>query len=269
VVVLVALGLAAVMLTAKAPLDTANDVVHVVHSVATNLPNIAERFKTGTITHTFHTSLPEIHGTGGDILELAVSESEETFQRTDSRSVFWNSVYLGTTTSEVRVPVTFRYHLRLSDPWRLSARDQVCLVLAPSIRPSLPPAIHTDRMVKRTERGWARFNESENLTKLERSLTPTLNQRASDPARMNLIRENCRHSVAAFVRRWLMREDHWRTDRFTAITVVFADELPAQPEPDLENHPYQPTIELTVPGQLSPSVSPGGERLGWSGAEDF
>lgn len=247
VVVLVALCLAAFMLTAKAPLDTASEVVQAVHSVTTNLPNIAERFKTGTITHTFNSSFPLVEGTGGDILELAVSESEETFRRSDSRSVFWSSLYLGTTTSEIRVPVTFRYHLRLSDPWRLAARDQVCLVLAPPIRPSLPPAIHTDRMVKRTERGWARFNEYESLAALEHSLTPTLNERAADPARLKLIRESCRHSVAAFVRRWLMREDHWRTDRFTAISVVFADEMPVQPEPDLEDYPYRPTVELTAP----------------------
>jgi hypothetical protein len=248
VIVLVALGLTALVLTAKAPLETASDMAQAVQSVATNLPTIAERFKTGTITHTFHSSLPQIDGTGGDILELAVSESEETFRRSDARTVFWNSVYLGTTTSEIRVPVTFRYHLRLSDPWRLAAREQVCLVLAPPIRPSLPPAIHTDRMVKRTERGWARFNEYENLAVLERNLTPTLNERAADPARIRLVRETCRHSVAAFVRRWLMREEHWRTDRFTAISVVFADEVPPQTDPDLERYPYQPTIELAAPG---------------------
>lgn len=247
VVVLVAMGLAVLVFTAKAPLSTANDVVQTVHSLATNLPTIAERFKTGTITHTFHTSLPMIDGTGGDILELVVSESEETFRRSDSRSVLWNSLYLGTTTSEIRVPVTFRYHLRLSDRWQLAARDQVCLVLAPRIRPSLPPAIHTDRMIKRTDRGWARFNESENLATLERSLTPTLNQRAADAARLKLIRESCRESVAAFVRRWLMREDHWRSDRFTAISVVFADELSAEAKPGLEDFPARPTVQLITP----------------------
>jgi len=188
-----------------------------------------------------------IDGTGGDILELVVSESEETFRRSDSRSVLWNSLYLGTTTSEIRVPVTFRYHLRLSDRWQLAARDQVCLVLAPRIRPSLPPAIHTDRMIKRTDRGWARFNESENLATLERSLTPTLNQRAADAARLKLIRESCRESVAAFVRRWLMREDHWRSDRFTAISVVFADELSAEAKPGLEDFPARPTVQLITP----------------------
>ncbi|MFA6546575.1 MAG: hypothetical protein WCS99_19320, partial [Limisphaerales bacterium] len=104
-----------------------------------------------------------------------------------------------------------------------------CIVRAPAIRPSLPPAIHTDQMRKRSEAGWARFDAGEQMAELERSLTPRLTRHAADPRRLALVREECRKTVAEFVRDWLLREDHWRKDRFDSIKVVFADEQGAKP----------------------------------------
>ena len=43
------------------------------------------------------------------------------------------------------------------------------------------------------------------------------------------MRETCRREVAEFVQNWLLAEDHWRDDRFRSVTVVFADEEPADP----------------------------------------
>jgi hypothetical protein len=142
------------------------------------------------------------------------------------------------------VPVSFRYHLRLSDPWRLAARDQVCLVLAPSIRPTLPPAIHTDELERRAESGWARFDKNDQLDALERSMTPTLEQRAADPAHLQLVREACRQSVAAFVKKWLMREGQWRSDRFNSIVVLFPDEAAVSSDEGLSRLRREPTLRL-------------------------
>lgn len=245
--------------TVRAPAHAVHQVASVVERAVTNLPALAERFLTGQITHTFQASLPKISTSGGDILEVATLESEETFRREDARLAFWDTLYLGTTVSEIRVPVTYRYHLRLSDPWELAARDRVCLVRAPVLRPSQPPAIHTDRMVKSTERGWARLNEVENLNELERSITPTLKVRAREPERLNLVRETSRQAVADFVRRWLLQEDHWRHDRFSAVIVVFADETPdlSNLDPAILDRP--PTLSLdrdagfgVNPGPISP-----------------
>jgi hypothetical protein len=212
--------------------------------LVTNAPTIAERFKTGTISHTFREGIPEVHSTHGDVLEVAVSRSDETFTRTDSRWIAWDWLYLGTTVAEIRVPVTYRYHVRLSDHWRLAARDQVCIVLAPPIRPSLPPAIHIDEMEKRAESGWARFDAEHQLKALEKSMISTLGERAGDDAHMNLVRAAARQSVATFVRNWLMREDHWRTDRFTSIVVVFPDEVSPASDEELARENYEPTIRL-------------------------
>ena len=215
-----------------------------VKTIVKTLPEAAEKFKTGKITHTFVEHIPDVSPTHGDVLELATSRSDEDFTRNDSKSIAWNMIYLGTTVSEIRVPATFRYHLRLSDSWRLASKDNVCYCLAPSIRPSLPTAIHTDQMQKSTASGWARFNKGDNLTILEQSITPDLDQRAGDSKHMKLVREACRQSVGDFVRKWLMKEDFWRSDRFTSIVVVFPDERSVNSDEELELFPYEPTIKL-------------------------
>lgn len=224
--------------------DSVDKGVGAVAKTVEQIPNIAAKFKTGTITHTFRAGIPEVASTRGDVLELAVARNDETVTRTDEKWVGWNYIYLGTTIAEIRVPVTFRYHLRLSDEWRLAARDQVCLVLAPRIRPSLPPAIHTDGMEKRAESGWARFDAKDQLAELEKSLTPMLAQRAGDTAHLSLVREACRQSVAEYVKKWLLREDHWRTDRFTAVVVVFPDEVRIGSDDDLARLEREPAIRF-------------------------
>ena len=159
--------------------------------------------------------------------------------------VAWNLIPLGTTVTEIRVPVTYRYHVRLDEPWRLEVEGQNCVVHAPEIRPTLPPAIDTGRMEKFSERGWLRFNEDEQMEGLERSLTGVLSERASDAGHLELVRERCRVEVAEFVRSWLLVEDHWREDRFRSITVIFAD------DPVPRTGTLHPTLELP-----NPSVAP-------------
>jgi hypothetical protein len=205
---------------------------------------VARNFKTGKITHTFRESIPRIASTQGDVLELAVAQSDESFKRSDEKWIGWDYLYLGTTVVEIRVPVTFRYHLRLSDAWRLAARDHVCVVLAPPVRPSLPPAIHTALMEKQAESGWARFDKNDKLDELEQSLTATLEQRARDATHLQLVREACRQSVAQFVKRWLMRQEHWRSNRFSVIVVVFPDEVTVTSDQELSQLPFKPTIKL-------------------------
>jgi len=200
---------------------------------------IAEKFLSGNITKRFVAAIPEISTTGTGNLELATSEQVETFRAEDEKSIFWDKLYLGKTVSEIRVPVTYRYHLRLADRWRLEVLGQTCVVIAPPIHPSLPPAIHTDRMEKKSEAGWGRFNARDQMTELEKSVTPTLSDYASNEKHLALVRDQCRKTVAEFVKTWLLKEDHWRTDRFRTIKVVFADE-PGAPDPQL----IAPTLEL-------------------------
>jgi hypothetical protein len=79
---------------------------------------------------------------------------------------------------------------------------------------------------------------------LERNLTALLEQRATDVAHLQLAREACRQSVAEFVKRWLLREAHWRTDRFSVIVVVFPDEVSVTSDQGLLQLPSTPTLKL-------------------------
>ncbi|MBA4148884.1 MAG: hypothetical protein H0X66_12280 [Verrucomicrobia bacterium] len=189
------------------------------------LGDVAQRFSQGTITETFLAAVPTLSRTPGGNLELATSMQTETFERSDMKTVAWDYLYLGTTIVEIKVPVTYRYHLQLSDPWRLDVSGNTCIVYAPQIRPSLPPAIHTDKMEKRASSGWARFNAQEQLDDLQKSITPTLEKYAGDRRHLKFVREECRKTVAEFVQHWLLREDQWQTNRFHTIKVIFPEEI--------------------------------------------
>jgi hypothetical protein len=176
-----------------------------------------------SITQQFRDYLPAAGPTDG-ILETATCSVPESFTQTDSATLF-NIIPLGTTVSEIRVPAVYRYHIQLLDPWKLIVHGQVCIVFAPQFQPSLPPAIDTGQMEKSTSAGWLRFDSDADLATLEQGITAELDKRADDKTHRDFVREACRHSVATFVKTWLMKEDKWRNDRFQQIVVVFPDEV--------------------------------------------
>ena len=181
------------------------------------------------ILETFRQSVAEIISTKGDILEVATMQTDETVTKFDMKTALNELVYLGTTISEIRTPVVYRYHIRLSDHWQLDVDQGACIVQAPALRPSLPPAIRTEGMEKKSEAGWLRFNAAENLTALEKELTPALEKRAGNTAHLNLIRESARKSVADFVKKWLVKNANSHPDSIRSITVIFPDEVQTTP----------------------------------------
>lgn len=229
VVVLALLCLLAVHELRETAREGGQATAEAVRAVGESAAEIASRFQTGTITTTFISAIPRLVPDGGTLLELAAFEATEILTRTDDKWIFFDMVPLGSTVSEIRVPVTYRYHLPLDEEWRLEVADGICVVYAPPIRPTQPPAIHTHRMEKRSESGWLRFNEDEEMESLERSLTPTLVERAEDDDHLELVRERCRDRVADFVRSWLLLEEQWGPGRFTHVAVVFADEVMGEP----------------------------------------
>lgn len=223
-VAVAAIGLVAVRELRETAREGGRATTDAVRELGDSAADIAARFSSGTITTTFISAIPHLVPDGGTKLELAAFEAVETISRTDDRRVFFDMVPLGATVSEIRVPVTYRYHLRLDEPWRLEVAGGTCVVRAPAIRPTLPPAIHTDRMEKRSESGWLRFDEDEQMEGLERSLTPTVAERAADPDHIELVRERCRRGVGEFVRSWLLVEEQWGPGRFDHVEVHFAGE---------------------------------------------
>ena len=215
-------------ITGLVVLKTCSSAANGLKEAATILSSIPSKFQSTQITQTFVERLTSIKPTNGDILEVAVAERNETLTRSDMKTILFNTVYLGTTTTEVRVPAVFRYHIKLSDEWKLGSRDRTCVVIAPKIRASDPPSIRTDRMETQTTKGWMRFNAAANQAALQKNITPLLSQRAGNSTHIDEVREGARKSVAEFVKNWLISEDQWKEKGFTNIVIVFADEPAAQ-----------------------------------------
>ena len=189
------------------------------------------KFTNANITHRFTSALPEICPVLN--LELAVCKQVETFTQTDELRVFWGLVNLGTNAVQVSVPVSYRFHIRVRDAWKLETVGNRVIVHAPLLRPALPPAIHTDEMQRLEQRGWCRWSPTDLMAEVERQITPTLIAYAHDPRRLNLVRDTCRKSVAEFVKLWLQREGQWGGTGFTQIQVKFAEEAALPMEPTL------------------------------------
>ena len=68
----------------------------------------------------------------------------------------------------------------------------ICVVHAPRIHPSLPPAIDTSRMEKKSKPAGVGSMRVNRWTQLEKDVTPTLSQFAGDPRHIDLVREECR-----------------------------------------------------------------------------
>lgn len=190
------------------------------------------------ITTSFRENLLKITATKGDILEVATVEMDETFTRMNMKTLAWNLFYLGTTISEVRVPAVYRYHIKLSDDWKVTVEGDRCLVIAPIIRPSQPPAIRTEKMEKKSVAGWARFDAAQNMTELEKSITPSLESRAGNKSHIDRVRDPARKAVAEFVKTWLLSNPKQNVKH---ITIIFADEAAAK---DAKLVPQAATLDV-------------------------
>jgi len=187
------------------------------------------RWSSQQITQTYISAIPTM--TRELNLELATSTQTEILSKSDTKSILFDWLNLGTNQAEIRVPTTYRYHLRLREPWKLELVGNNLVVVAPAIRASLPPAIHTDQMKFQSSRGWCRGSPKELLDKLHRELTPALSATANDSRRIGLVRETCRQAVAEFVQRWLEGEARWHPGAFTTIHVRFLDDEELPPAP--------------------------------------
>jgi hypothetical protein len=191
--------------------------------LARGLGEMAKKFLTGDVTHRFLSSLPVNEALGPGRLEVVVATTQEVVTRTDEQRAFWDLLSLGRTEVEVRVPVTWRWYVPLDRPWSATLEDQVLTVIAPAPKPSLPPAIHTDGIERRTQADWLRFDAPVRLAELERELTPLLTARAMDPEHRRAAREPARATIEKFATSWLLRESQ-DTGPIRAVVVKFEDE---------------------------------------------
>lgn len=192
-------------------------------------------------------------GNDGNILEIATAEATEKFSRKTAVAMFGTNLPLGTTVSEITIPATYRYHIDLNGNWFLTSDGNRLLVLAPRVQPSLPVAFDTAKVEKKTKSGWARWDGSENLEALEKSVTSKLAIRAAQEEAIQKARDAGREGVAEFVKTWLLSEDAWGDQQFEEIVVRFEGEN----EKSLSSMPstlkVEPKSEVTIEeGQIGP-----------------
>ena len=96
-------------------------------------------FSSQHITRTFVAALPNL--TRELNLEVATAKQTEFFERADHKKTLWGFIDLGTNVARLRVPVTYRYHLRLADPWRLEVQGNSLIVHAPKLVPRYFPGL--------------------------------------------------------------------------------------------------------------------------------
>jgi hypothetical protein len=179
---------------------------------------------TVNVTTKFISSIPEVSRARGGLLEVATATVPEVFMQSDERYAIWGWLSLGENVSEIRAPVTYRFHIKLAGEWDIQISGQICRVVAPPLEPSLPPSVHTHQMEKRTERGWGRFDGGHQLEQLERDITPLAGRRAGDPLHLALVRDESRKTVKEFVKTWLLQDRGWKDDEFHIVVVRFGDE---------------------------------------------
>jgi hypothetical protein len=182
------------------------------------------------------TQPPVVSTTPGGWFEAATLQMTEDFYRADSRT--WWGIFLGQTVSQIQVSATYRYGVPLTDPaWAIATRGRSAVVIAPVPAPTLPVAIDTGTLREHTQSGWARFDRQINLDELRRGMSAQLEARATDPARLSLVRDAARRTIGEFVEQWLLPQTGWQPDIFGGVKVYFADEADAYLRRQLEETP--------------------------------
>ncbi len=167
-------------------------------------------------------STPIVFRTPGGLLEVANIKTTELFEK--KSMLHFAGINLGTTVSQIRVPVTYRYQTALGQEWRAYMSGDKFLVIAPAVKASLPVAIDTTGMQMQTQAGWARFNGGESLTELLREISPELEVKAKSSAHIELQRETARKTVAEFASKWLIKQEQWKAVKPDQVKVYFSDE---------------------------------------------
>lgn len=165
----------------------------------------------------------EVIRTKGGLLQVSSLQSTETFQATTDHKVF-DLFSLGSTTTQIRVPAVYHYHIELAPEWQVRLRDKTFVVIAPRVQPTLPVAIDTARLESFSAGAWSLFTGAAEREKLQKSITQTLALRASKPGYIDFQREAARETVREFVTKWLVGQSRWNAGKGYAIKVLFADE---------------------------------------------
>lgn len=165
---------------------------------------------------------PLVYRTKGGLLEVSAVRAEEEFQTDKNHTLF--GIPLGQTVAKISVPAYYRYHIELAPEWKILVKDNAFIVVAPAVKPALPVAIDTGKMKAQSSGTWSWFTGPSIQGQLLKSITASLDVRATDAKYIELQRETARKTVAEFVQKWLITQERWKASTNRQIVVLFADE---------------------------------------------
>lgn len=207
-------------------------MIYIGNNVVAVMEKMPGGFMRGTVTTNTSSILLEIGRTHGDVLEIASPlKTVELFSKTDTRTAAWGWFSLGTATSEIKVPATYRFHINLSELQHARVENRVLIVMAPVVRPTLPVAFDTAGMEKKSSGDWLRFDTADQLDVLEKNISPALESRAREHV-LN-IREQARKDMEEFVQKWIVETNPDYRKNIVAVKVVFPGENPASVKTEL------------------------------------
>ena len=97
--------------------------------------------------------------TEGGLLEVSKTQVTEEFSKKFVYSILgWE---VGETVAHIRVPATYRYHIKLGSEWKIIRAGEVFTVITPPVQPSLPVAVDLKQMQEDAGGTWVLvpFNE--------------------------------------------------------------------------------------------------------------
>lgn len=158
----------------------------------------------------------------GGLLEVSRIEATETFEKAQVHSIFGVSLP-GPTITQIRVPVTYRYHVELDPDWKFIRSGKTFIAIAPPVKPSLPVAFNTSGMQAYANGVWSIFTGGNSIQKLQKTMTPVLADRALSSKYLDLQREYARKTVTEFVSKWVVSQERWKAGGYD-VKVFFSDE---------------------------------------------
>lgn len=160
--------------------------------------------------------------TPGGLLEVSTITAEERFDSTTQHTVL--GVPVGKTVAQIRVPTVYRYHISLAKDWSFRIAGSTLVVVAPSVRPSLPVAIDTAKLQSFSSGLWSPLTGTAAVAALQKPITLKLAEKAATPQLLLLQRESARQTVSEFVQKWVIDQPRWKGAKPPTVFVFFEDE---------------------------------------------
>jgi len=154
-----------------------------------------------SIEQRFIEELMGVKSNAGDVLEVGILNSAASLsqeEKIDFTLLPGVNIPFNTKVS-ITVPVTYRFHILLSEKWRIGERGDSILVTAPAIHASQPPAPDMSAAQLYIDASIYPKLTAEAQKRLQELITPNLKLNAAKYANSELVRDSARKSVEKFL----------------------------------------------------------------------